>query len=94
MRDYEIDVKCPFCTAKTRLNRLMAHAKKSHPEVSTSDFKKALDQKIKSDPSTVDLSRVTRSVNIVSATQRIREVRDQHHAGTFSGGAVDGGKRS
>ena len=41
MRDYEIDVECPFCTAKTRLNRLMAHAKKSHPEVSASDFKKA-----------------------------------------------------
>lgn len=59
MRDYEIDVQCPFCAAKTRLNRLMAHAKKSHPEVSASDFKKALGQKIKSDPSTVDLSRVS-----------------------------------
>ena len=93
MRDYEVDVHCPLCNAQTRLNRLMAHAKKSHPDVRTADFKKALEQKISSDPSTVDLRRVTRSVNMVSATERVRDVRDQHHTATFSGGAIGGGKK-
>jgi hypothetical protein len=36
----------------------LGHAKRSYPEVSASDFKKALYQKIKSNPSSVDLSRV------------------------------------
>ncbi len=71
----------------------MAHAKRSHPDVSAADFKKALEQKISADPSTVDLKRVTRSVNMVSATERVREVRDQHHTATFSGGAIGGGKK-
>jgi hypothetical protein len=93
MRDYEIDVHCPLCNAKTRLNRLMAHAKKSHPEVSALDFKGALDQKVRSDPTTVDLKRVTRSVDMVSATDRVRDVRDQHYTATFSGGAIEGGKK-
>lgn len=93
MRDYEVDVHCPLCDAQTRLNRLMAHAKRSHPDVSAADFKKALEQKISADPSTVDLKRVTRSVNMVSATERVREVRDQHHTATFSGGAIGGGKK-
>ncbi len=93
MRDYEVDVNCPLCNAQTRLNRLMAHAKRSHPDVSAADFKKALEQKISADPSTVDLKRVTRSVNMVSATERVREVRDQHHTATFSGGAIGGGKK-
>jgi hypothetical protein len=57
------------------------------------DFKKALEQKLSSDPSTVDLRRVTRSVNMVSATERVRDVRDQHHTATFSGGAIGGGKK-
>jgi len=55
----------------------VAHAKKAHPDVSAADFKKALEQKLSSDPSTVDLRRVTRSVNMVSATERVRDVRDQ-----------------
>ena len=93
MRDYEVDVHCPLCNAQTRLTRLMAHAKRSHPDVSAADFKKALEQKISADPSTVDLKRVTRSVNMVSATERVREVRDQHHTATFSGGAIGGGKK-
>ena len=93
MRDYEIDVRCPLCHAQTRLNRLMAHAKKSHPDMSAADFKKALKQKINADPSTVDLKRVTRSVNMVSATDRVRDARDQHHTVTFSGGAIGGGKK-
>lgn len=93
MRDYEVDVHCPLCNAQTRLNRLMAHAKKAHPDVSAADFKKALERKISSEPSAVDLRRVTRSVNMVSATQRVRDVRDQHHTATFSGGAIGGGKR-
>ena len=80
MREYEVDVNCPLCNAQTRLNRLRAHAKKSHPDVSAADFKKALEQKINSDPSTVDLRRVTRSVNMVSATVRVGR--------TCSGGAV------
>lgn len=93
MRDYEVDVHCPLCNAQTRLNRLMAHAKKAHSEVSAADFKKALEQKISADPSTVDLRRVTRSVNMVSATERVRDVRDQHYTATFSGGAIGGGKK-
>jgi len=71
----------------------MAHAKKAHPDVSAADFKKALERKISSEPSAVDLRRITRSVNMVSATQRVRDVRDQHHTATFSGGAIGGGKR-
>lgn len=93
MRDYEVDVRCPLCNAQTRLNRLMAHAKKAHSDVSATDFKKALEQKISSDPSAVDLRRGTRSVNMVSATERVRDVRDQHHTATFSGGAVGAGKK-
>ena len=93
MRDYEVDVHCPLCNAQARLNRLMAHAKKAHPDVSAADFKKALERKISSEPSAVDLRRITRSVNMVSATQRVRDVRDQHHTATFSGGAIGGGKR-
>jgi hypothetical protein len=93
MRDYEVDVHCPLCNAQTRLSRLMAHAKKSHPNVSAADFIKALKHKISSDPSTVDLRRVTRSVDMISATERVRNVRDQHHSGTFSGGAIGGGKK-
>lgn len=71
----------------------MAHAKKSHPEVSELDFKNALDQKVRTDPSTVDLKRVTRLADMVSATQRVRDVRDQHYTATFSGGAIGGGKK-
>ncbi len=93
MRHYEVDVHCPLCNSQTRLNRLLAHAKKAHPDVSAADFKKALEQKLSSDPSTVDLRRVTRSVNMVSATERVRDVRDQHHTATFSGGAIGGGKK-
>ena len=61
----------------------MAHAKKSHPEVSELDFKNALDQKVRTDPSTVDLKRVTRLADMVSATQRVRDVRDQHYTAPF-----------
>lgn len=93
MRDYEVDVRCPLCTAQTRLNRLMAHAKKAHPEVNAADFKKALKQKLGSDPSAMDLRRSTRSVSMVSATDRVRDVRNQHHTATFSGGAIGVGKR-
>jgi uncharacterized Zn finger protein (UPF0148 family) len=93
MRDYEVDVRCPLCNAQTRLNRLTAHAKKSHPDVISGDFKNALEQKINSDPSTVDLKPVTLSVNMISATERVLDVRDQHHTATFAGGAIGGGKR-
>ena len=93
MRHYEVDVHCPLCNSQTRLNRLLAHAKKAHPDVSAADFKKALEQKLSSDPSTVDFRRVTRTVNMVSATDRVREVRDQYHTSTFSGGAISGGKK-
>lgn len=71
----------------------MAHAKKSHLEVSELDFKNALDQKVRTDPSAVDLKRVTRLADMVSATQRVRDVRDQHYTATFSGGAIGGGKK-
>jgi hypothetical protein len=45
------------------------YAKKAHLDVSSTDFKKALDHKIKEVPSAVNLSRVTRSFSIVSAVQ-------------------------
>lgn len=93
MRDYEVDIRCPLCNAKTRLNRLMAHARKSHPDVSLAKFKKVLEQKVNSDPSIADLRRVTSPVNMVSATDRVRDVRDQYHTATFSGGAIGGGKK-
>ncbi len=93
MRHYEVDVHCPLCNSQTRLNRQLAHAKKAHPDVSAADFKKALEQKLGSDPSTMDFRRITRTVNMVSVTHRVRDVRDQYHTSIFSGGAISGGKK-
>jgi hypothetical protein len=71
----------------------MEHVKRSHSDLSAADFNKAWEQKIIADHSTVDMRRVTRSVNMVSATERVRYVRDQHRTGTLSGGAIGSGKK-
>jgi hypothetical protein len=42
MEDWQVDVKCPICGAKLRLNRMNRHRHRKHPEISCHHFERML----------------------------------------------------
>ena len=95
MQPWEVDIKCPLCGAKVRLNRIEKHRNRKHPDISSEEFEAELVRSVSSDPSTVDTKRVVRSAADANGTKALMQARNltKRVTSVISGGAIELGKR-
>lgn len=95
MQSWEVDIKCPLCGAKVRLNRMGRHRNRRHPDISSEEFKAQLVRLVSSDPSAINTKRAVRSAADANGTKALMQAKKhtKRVAIVFSGGAIGLGKR-
>lgn len=95
MQAWQVDVTCPLCGGKFRLNRINRHKNRKHPDLSVNYIKKAIKDAHDNGQGVLDGRRIVNGGKIWSAGNATRE-RGKTSLGVTSmvrGGAVGLGKK-
>lgn len=94
MKAWEIDILCPLCGIKTRLNKLQRHRNRKHPEYSLDEYESLIEKHIKDGMNLVDTKRVVTSHADATATKALIEKKKytKKITSVVSGGAFGMGK--
>jgi uncharacterized Zn finger protein (UPF0148 family) len=95
MEDYDVDVKCPLCEAKTRLNRIERHKNRKHPEISVDEYQALIEQEFLEGKKVFDTRRVpkTKAPSSTTTTRYQDSMRLKGGKQVVPGGLPSLGKR-
>ena len=95
MQPHEVDIFCPICDQKVRLNRLTRHRNRRHKDISVAEFERIVSKHQADGTLKVDTRRASIPGTVNSATQAWAAARKQGKkmAKKVSGGAFGMGKR-
>ena len=95
MKAWEVDIICPLCGIKTRLNRLQRHKNRKHPEYTLHEYEELIETHIKKGAELFNTKRVPTSKVDAVATKLLMKQKGQIKRVTsiVSGGAIELGKK-
>ena len=90
----QIDVECPLCGVRKRLDQIGQHGRRAHSEKSENEFQALLLRAFETGELKYDTKRVPRSKDMHPATAALRQhIYGGNAAMPFNGGAFELGKR-
>ncbi len=95
METWEVDIVCPLCGIKTRLNKIQRHRNRRHPEYSSKDYEALILEEFAKGNSLIDTKRAVKGHADAEATKALmkRKKYSKRITGVVSGGAVELGKK-
>jgi len=94
MELWEVDVTCPLCGMKYRLNKMVKHKNRHHHTMSNDEYEQLLIHKYEVQELTIDKRRAAKSGNFNLSATKLRIISNNGSSKLciYSGGAVELGK--